>query len=155
MSFLMGHTMNTSYQDPVVIERVLAKTKYIAVVGHSPKPQRPSYQVARYMRQQGYIVYPVHPAAKEIDGQRCYAQLADIRGPIDVVNVFRRSEFLPSLVDKILTLETMSEVKCLWTQLDIYDETAALKAIDHGWHVVMNACLKIEWQHRGTKNTER
>jgi len=151
----MGHTMNTSYQDPVVIERVLAKTKYIAVVGHSPKPQRPSYQVARYMRQQGYIVYPVHPAAKEIDGQRCYAQLADIPGPIDVVNVFRRSEFLPSLVDEILTLETMSEVKCLWTQLDIYDETAALKAIDHGWHVVMNACLKIEWQHRGTKNTER
>ncbi|MEO0394715.1 MAG: CoA-binding protein [Cyanobacteria bacterium P01_A01_bin.137] len=144
--------MNTPYQDPVVIERVLAKTKYIAVVGHSPKPQRPSYQVARHMRQQGYIVYPVHPAAQEIDGQRCYAQLADIPGPIDVVNVFRRSEFLPSLVDEILTLETVSEVKCLWTQLDIYDETAAQKAIDHGWQVVMNACLKIEWQHRVAKN---
>ncbi|MEA5465245.1 CoA-binding protein [Leptothoe sp. PORK10 BA2] len=140
--------MNTSHQDPAVIERVLAKTKYIAVVGHSPKLQRPSYQVSRYMRQQGYIVYPVHPAAKEIDGQRCYACLADVPGPIDIVNVFRRSEFLPDLVDEILTLETMSEVKCLWTQLDIYDGTAAQKAMEHGWQVVMDACLKIEFQKR-------
>ena len=138
--------MNTSYQDPVVIERVLANTKYIAVVGHSPKPQRPSYQVAQYMRQQGYVVYPVHPAVKEIDGQPCYAQLADVPGPIDMVNVFRRSEFLPDLMEEILAIDTISEVKCLWTQLDIYDANVAQTAIDHGWQVVMNACLKIEWQ---------
>ena len=138
--------MNTSYQDPVVIERVLANTKYIAVVGHSPKPQRPSYQVAQYMRQQGYVVYPVHPAVKEIDGQPCYAQLADVPGPIDMVNVFRRSEFLPDLMEEMLALDTMSEVKCLWTQLGIYDATVAQTALDHGWQVVMNACLKIEWQ---------
>lgn len=143
--------MNTSHQDPAVIERVLTKTKYIAVVGHSPKPQRPSYQVSRYMRQQGYIVYPVHPAAKEIDGQRCYARLADVPGPIDMVNVFRRSEYLPDLLDEILSLETMSEVKCLWTQLDIYDGTVAQKAIDHGWQVVMDACLKIELQKQRAK----
>ena len=140
--------MNTSYQDPVVIERVLARTKYIAVVGHSPKPQRPSYQVARYMRQQGYVVYPVHPAAKEIDGQRCYARLAAVPGPIDMVNVFRRSEFLPALMEELLALTTLSEVKCLWTQLDIYDATVAQTAVDHGWQVVMNACLKIELQKR-------
>ncbi len=138
--------MNTSYQDPVVIERVLAKTKYIAVVGHSPKPQRPSYQVAHFMRQQGYIVYPVHPAVKEIDGQRCYPRLANVPGPIDMVNVFRRREALPELLNEILTLETMSPVKCLWTQLDIYDEIVAQKAIEAGWQVVMDACLKIEWQ---------
>ncbi|MGD1853900.1 MAG: CoA-binding protein [Leptolyngbyaceae cyanobacterium] len=138
--------MNTSYQAPVVIERVLANTKYIAVVGHSPKPQRPSYQVSRYMRQQGYIVYPVHPAAKEIDGQRCYARLADVPGPIDMVNVFRRSEFLPDLWEQMLALETMSDVRCLWTQLDIYDAAVAQKATDHGWQVVMDACLKIEFQ---------
>ncbi|MEM8614924.1 MAG: CoA-binding protein [Cyanobacteria bacterium P01_H01_bin.105] len=138
--------MNTLYQDPTTIEHVLAKTKYIAVVGHSPKPQRPSYQVARYMRQQGYIVYPVHPAVQEIDGQRCYARLADVPGPIDMVNVFRRSEFLPELMDEMITLETMSVVKCLWTQLGIYDAAVAQKASDHGWQVVMNACLKIEFQ---------
>lgn len=136
--------MNTSYQDPVVIERVLAKTKYIAVVGHSPKPQRPSYQVARYMRQQGYVVYPIHPAVKEIDGQRCYGRLVDVPGPIDMVNVFRRREVLSDLMDEILTLQTISEVKCLWTQLDIYDAAVAQKAVDHGWQVVMDACLKIE-----------
>ncbi|MEM7065302.1 MAG: CoA-binding protein [Cyanobacteria bacterium P01_B01_bin.77] len=136
--------MNT--QDPIVIERVLAKTKYIAVVGHSPKPQRPSYQVSSYMRQQGYTVYPVHPAVSEIDGQRCYAHLADVPGPIDMVNVFRRSEFLPGILDELLTLDTMSEVKCLWTQLDIYDAAVAKKAMDHGWQVVMDACLKIEFQ---------
>ncbi len=134
------------YQDPVVIKHVLAKTKYIAVVGHSPKPQRPSYQVARYMRQQGYIVYPVHPAANEIDGQRCYARLADVPSPIDMVNVFRRSEFLPDLLDEMLTLDTLSEVKCLWTQLGIYDAAVAQKAVGHGWRVVMDACLKIELQ---------
>ncbi|MEM9265741.1 MAG: CoA-binding protein [Cyanobacteria bacterium P01_F01_bin.13] len=138
--------MNTPYQDSAVIERVLAKTKYIAVVGHSPKPQRPSYQVARYMRQQGYIVYPVHPAAKEIDGQLCYPRLADVPGPIDMVNVFRRSEFLPDLLDELLILETMSAVKCLWTQLDIYDAAVAQKVIDHSWQVVMDACVKIEHQ---------
>lgn len=134
------------YQDPAVIRRVLAKTKYIAVVGHSPKPQRPSYQVARYMRQQGYIVYPVHPAANEIDGQRCYARLADVPGPIDIVNVFRQSEFLPDLLDEMLTLNNLSEVKCLWTQLGIYDAAVAQKATDHGWQVIMDACLKIELQ---------
>ena len=138
--------MTTPYQDPVVIERVLAKTKYIAVVGHSPKPQRPSYQIAHFMRQQGYIVYPVHPATQTINGHHVYARLADVPGPIDMVNVFRRSEFLPALVDEILQLTTMSDVKCLWTQLDIYDETVAQKAMEHGWQVVMNACLKIEYQ---------
>ncbi|NEQ48985.1 MAG: CoA-binding protein [Leptolyngbya sp. SIO3F4] len=138
--------MKIPYQDPALIERVLANTKYIAVVGHSPKPQRPSYQVSRYMRQLGYIVYPVHPAAKEIDGQRCYARLADVPGPIDIVNVFRRSEFLPSILEEILSLTTISDVKCLWTQLDIYNATIAQKAIDNGWQVIMDACLKIEFQ---------
>ncbi|MBE9070292.1 CoA-binding protein [Leptolyngbya cf. ectocarpi LEGE 11479] len=136
--------MNT--QNPAVIEHVLAKTKYIAVVGHSPKPQRPSYQVSSYMRQQGYTVYPVHPAASEIDGHRCYARLADVPDPIDMVNVFRRSEFLPGILDELLTLDTLSEVKCLWTQLGIYDAVVAQKAMDHGWQVVMDACLKIEFQ---------
>lgn len=146
--------MNTPYQDPAVIKYVLAKTKYIAVIGHSPKPQRPSYQVAHYMRQQGYVVYPVHPAVQSIDGQHCYPRFADVPGPIDMVNVFRRSEFLPDLMDELFTLDQsspgkMSEVKCLWTQLDIYDATVAQKALDQGWQVVMNACLKIELRKLG------
>ena len=136
--------MNTLYQDPAVIERVLASTKYIAVVGHSPKPQRPSYQVSHYMRQQGYVIYPVHPAVQEIDAQRCYARLADVPAPIDMVNVFRRSEFLPGILEEILTLNTASNVKCLWTQLGIYDASVAQQALDQGWQVVMDACLKIE-----------
>ncbi|MBX2862764.1 MAG: CoA-binding protein [Leptolyngbyaceae cyanobacterium MAG.088] len=138
--------MNPPYKDPTVIQHVLANTKYIAVVGHSPRPDRPSYQVSSYMRQRGYIAYPVHPIAKEIDGHRCYPRLADVPGPIDIVNVFRRSEVLPDLLDEILALETMSDVKCLWTQFDIYDATVAQTAIDHGWQVIMDACLKIEWQ---------
>ena len=138
--------MTSLYRDPAVIKRVLAKTKYIAVVGHSPKPQRPSYQVAQFMRQQGYTVYPVHPAAKEINGLPCYARLVDVPGPIDMVNVFRRSEFLPDLMGELLGLDTMSEVKCLWTQLDIYDAAVAQQAVDQGWQVVMNACLRVEYQ---------
>jgi len=75
------------------LKTLLTASKTIALVGHSPKPQRPSYQIAQYLRAAGYQVYPIHPAVKEIDGHQVYASLAELPGPVDIVNVFRRSEF--------------------------------------------------------------
>ncbi|MEM8805052.1 MAG: CoA-binding protein [Cyanobacteria bacterium P01_G01_bin.38] len=138
--------MQTSYRDPNIIRQALTQARHIAVVGHSHKPQRPSYQIGQFLRAQGYHVYPVNPTLKMIDGEPCYTSLQSVPVSIDIVNVFRRSEFLPGIVDDILALDSASPIKCLWTQLDIWDETAAQRAIDAGWHIVMDACIKIEHQ---------
>lgn len=118
--------------------------RHIAVVGHSPKPERPSYQVASYMARQGYIIYPVHPAVSTIAGRPCYRRLADIPAPVDMVNVFRRSEALPGIVEEILALPARSQPRCLWTQLHIYHREAGESAQAQGWQVVMNRCLMVE-----------
>jgi predicted CoA-binding protein len=142
---------NYAYQQPITIYNVLTQAKTIAVVGHSHKPQRPSYQIAQFLRQQGYAVYPVNPMLKEIDGNPCYTSLQEVPAMIDIVNVFRRSEFLADTVDEMLALPAtaISPVKCLWAQLDIWDKMAAQKACEAGWQVIMNACIKIEYQRYG------
>lgn len=138
--------MPQQYRDPDIIRNALTQARHIAIVGHSHKPQRPSYQIGQYLRTQGYHVYPVNPILKTIDGEPCYTSLQAVPAPIDIVNVFRRSEFLPGIVDDLLTLGSVSPIKCLWTQLDIWDEAAAQQAIEAGWQVVMDACIKIEHQ---------
>ena len=123
------------------LRRILTETKYIAVVGHSAKPIRPSYQIAQFLRRQGYQVYPVNPGLKKIEGRPCYASLQQAPQPIDIVNVFRRSEYLPEIVETAIAIRA----KTLWTQLDIVDQTAAQKAIDAGLNVIMDACIKLEY----------
>ena len=97
------------------IAHLLNQSRTIAVVGHSPKPERVSYQIAQYLRQAGYAVYPVNPGHDSIDGKPCYRSLAAVPVAIDLVNVFRRSEFLPGIVEEVIAIKA----KAVWAQLGI------------------------------------
>src|SRR3972149_2537973 len=81
------------------LKELLSSARVIAVVGHSDKPYRTSYEIAQYLRRVGYTVYPVNPTLDEIDGQKCYASLSEVPESIDIVDVFRRSEYLPGVVE--------------------------------------------------------
>jgi predicted CoA-binding protein len=126
--------------DDRAMREVLAKARVIAVVGHSDQPSRTSYQIAQYLRRAGYTVYPVNPTVREIDGQPSYPSLADVPEPIDIVDVFRRSEYLPEVVDEAITVGA----KAVWGQLGVLDEAARQKALDAGLDVAMDACIKVE-----------
>ncbi|MGB3512411.1 MAG: CoA-binding protein [Microcoleaceae cyanobacterium] len=120
---------------------ILINSQVIAVVGHSDKPDRASYQIAQFLRQVGYTVYPVNPVVKEIDGQPSYAGLQDIPEPVDIVNVFRRSEYLPEIVKAAIAIHA----KTIWTQLDVKDWQSANQALDAGLNVAMDVCIKVEY----------
>ena len=119
---------------------VLENAKVIAVVGHSDKPHRTSYRIAQYLRDAGYTVYPVNPTVSEIDGQPSYPSLADVPEPVDIVDVFRRSEYLPGVVDDAIAVGA----KAVWGQLGVYDAAAKQKAMDAGLDVAMDVCIKVE-----------
>lgn len=127
------------FENPGSEERCafLKRVKSIAVVGLSPDPTRPSYGVAKAMQGFGYTIVPVHPAAKTVLGAKAYPRLADIPGPVDLVNVFRRAEHVDDVVDECLILG----YKILWIQEDIINEPAALRARAGGMIVVMNRCI--------------
>ncbi|MGV0107527.1 CoA-binding protein [Nostoc sp. DSM 114167] len=128
-------------EDDNALREVLTQAKIIAVVGHSDKRERTSYQIAQFLRHKGYTVYAVNPQIKEIDGQPSYAALQELPEPVDIVNVFRRSEYLPEIVDEAISITA----KTVWTQLGIWHQPSAQKAIDAGLNVVMDACIKIEY----------
>jgi hypothetical protein len=128
-------------QDDNAMRDMLTNAKVIAVVGHSDKPERTSYQIAQFLRGVGYTVYPVNPMVSEIDGQPSYPSLKDVPEPVDIVNVFRRSEYLPEIVDEAIAVNA----KAVWAQLGVSDEPSAQKALDAGLNVVMNACIKVEY----------
>ena len=132
-------------ENDAAMREVLTQAKVIAVVGHSDKRDRTSYQIAQFLRQVGYTVYPVNPNIQEIDGQPCYASLQAVPEPIDIVNVFRRSEHLPAIVEDAIA----TQAKTIWTQLGITDNTAAQTALNAGLNLVMNACIKIEYLRLG------
>ena len=95
-------------EDDNAMRDVLINAKAIAVVGHSDKPGRTSYRIAQFLREAGYKVYPVNPLVSEIDGQPSYASLKDAPELVDIVNVFRRSEYLPEIVDEAITVNAKS-----------------------------------------------
>ncbi len=129
---------------------ILSQAKAIALVGHSPKPQRPSYQIAQYLRSVGYQVYPIHPAVKAIDGHRVYASLADLPGPVDIVNVFRRAEFLPGIVEEVIAKQASFgiaiQAPVVWAQLGVSHPEAAAIAATAQLHLVMDRCIRSEHQ---------
>jgi hypothetical protein len=129
-------------EDDNALREVLSQAKTIAVVGHSNKRNRTSYQIAQFLRQVGYTIYPVNPLVKEIDGQPSYISLKELPETIDIVNVFRRSEYLSEIVDEAISIRA----KTIWVQLGIWNEAAAQKALDARLNVVMDACIKIEYQ---------
>jgi len=126
------------------IADILRSVKTIALLGASHKPQRPSYRVMQFLLSHDeYEVVPVNPglSGTELLGQRVYGSLAEVPCPIDMVDVFRNASHLPSIVDDIIGLG----IDTLWTQLDVIDEEAALRAERHGVRVVMDRCPAIEW----------
>ena len=128
-------------EDDNALRKVLTQAKTIAVVGYSDKCHRTSYQIAQFLRQVGYKVYAVNPLIKEINGQPSYAALQELPEPVDIVNVFRRSEYLPKIVDEAIS----SNAKTVWAQLGIWNQSSAQKAIEAGLNIVMDACIKIEY----------
>ncbi len=119
---------------------LLESARVIAVVGMSDNPSRASYQIGRYLKRMGYTVYPVNPTLTEIEGDKVYATLADVPEPIDIVDVFRRPEFLSGVVDEALVVGA----KAVWAQLGISDEDAARKAAAAGVPIVMDRCIKVD-----------
>jgi len=131
------------YSDEFIID-VLQKTKVIALVGASANPARPSHGVMGFLLRRGYRVHPVNPglAGQMLQGQLVYAALADIPETIDMVDVFRRSETVPALVNEALAL--VSRPKYIWMQLGVIHAEAAARAEAAGIQVVMNRCPAIE-----------
>ena len=121
---------------------LLRRVKTIAVVGLSPNPTRPSYGVSQAMQGFGYAIVPVHPAAREVLGARAYPRLAAVPIPIDLVNVFRRAEFIDGIVDECLALG----LKNLWIQEGIINEPAAMRAVESGLMVVMDRCIYRDYR---------
>ncbi len=124
------------------IASVLKSTKSIAMVGASPNPTKFSYGVLRVLHEQGFKMYPVNPkpGLSEIRGIPVYSSLAEIDGPVDMVEVFRRSEALYGITQEAIDIGA----KILWSQIGVYDEKAAKLAEDAGLRVVMDRCVKIE-----------
>ncbi len=119
---------------------ILRNWKTIAVVGLSPKKFRPSYGVSEYMKSQGYRIIPVNPGHTEILGERCYRRLEDIPEPVEIVNIFRRSEEVAPVVDSAIQIGA----KAVWMQEGIEDEGSAQKARSAGLEVVMDRCILKE-----------
>jgi len=124
------------------LRALLRKARTVAVVGLSPKPERPSHGVARYLQRAGYRIVPVNPGHDEILGERSYRTLADAARDhaIDIVDVFRRSELAGAVVDEAIAIRP----KLVWLQLGVVDEAARARAEGAGIPIVMDRCLAID-----------
>ncbi len=128
------------------LKRILKSVKTIAVVGVSTNPVRPSYYVARYLGLKGYRVIPVNPASagETLFGQTVRASLSEIGEPVDMVDIFRRSEHVGPVVDE--ALDAFPGLKVIWMQIGVENAEAAAKAEARGVEVIQNRCPKIEYQ---------
>ncbi|MBI4041655.1 MAG: CoA-binding protein [Deltaproteobacteria bacterium] len=124
------------------IKDILTQSKIIAVVGLSTDPDRPSYEVAAFMQEKGYRIVPVRPGGEEILGQKSYASLKDIPFEIDIVDIFRKPEHIPAVVDEAIA----KKAKVVWMQLGLSHEAARKKAEGAGLQVVEDRCLVIEYR---------
>ncbi len=128
--------------DPIT--KILRESRTIAVVGLSSNPMRPSHGVSEYLQSAGYRVIPVNPNETEVLGERCYAWLEDVPEKIDIVDIFRRAEFVPQVVESAIRVGA----KVVWMQLGIENEEAAEKARAAGLAVIEDACILIEHKTR-------
>ncbi|HAQ08299.1 MAG TPA: CoA-binding protein [Bacillus bacterium] len=127
------------------IGEILKKAKRIAVVGLSDNPERTSYMVSKAMQSAGYEIIPVNPTVDEVLGVHAVKTLKDIRGHVDIVNVFRRSEYLPEVAKEFAEMDA----DVFWAQLGIENEEAYNFLKEKGYTVIMNRCIKVE--HAMTK----
>jgi predicted CoA-binding protein len=122
---------------PDEVRAILKSSRRIAVVGHSDDPARDSYRVGRYLAAHGYEVFPVNPGARSTPGLTFYPDLASVPGPLDVVDIFRRVEFIPAIVDEAIRLGA----RVVWMQDGLAHNAAAEKARAAGLQVVMSRCM--------------
>ena len=128
------------FSDPAVAKKILESYKTFAIVGCSANPSRASNSVANFLMSQGYEVFPVNPNEQQCFGKDCYPDLKSIPVPVDVVDIFRRSEFVAPHVDEAIEVGA----KAIWMQLDVIDVASAEKASAAGLDVVMNRCPAID-----------
>lgn len=128
------------YQDPVVIAEIIRSAQVIAVVGLSPRPERPSHDVAAYMQAHGYRIVPVNPRANEILGETCYPSLSDIPFAVDIVDVFRQPSAVPQIAEEAVKIGA----KTLWLQLGVISMEGAAIAKRGSLKVIMDRCLKVD-----------
>ena len=122
------------------IEEILKSATTIAVVGLSDKPERDSYRVASYLKENGYRIIPVNPAREEILGEKCYPDLTSVPEKIDIVDIFRSIDAIPGVVDEAIRVGA----KTVWMQLGLSHRESAEKAREAGLRVVQARCIKIE-----------
>ncbi len=134
----------SAFENPpdMTIREILATPRTVAVVGCSPDPDRDSHRIAALLKAKGHRVIPVNPSCQEILGERCFASVRDIPEPVEMVDVFRRPEFVDQIADEAIAVGA----KVLWLQLDVINEPAARKAQDAGLTVVMDRCPAIEYR---------
>lgn len=128
-----------SNPDEDEIARLLRESRTIAVVGCSPKPERTSHQIAAFLIEQGYEVFPVHPKAEEILGRKVYPSLSDIPEPVDIVDVFRKPEATPPIAEQAVQIGA----KALWLQQGIVNEDAWRIATGAGLMCIMDRCIAV------------
>lgn len=133
--------------DPARVGEILRTARRIAVVGLSPKPERPSHGVAAYLQRAGYTIIPVRPTGSVILGEPVQPSLvaAAAAGPIDIVNIFRRPEYVAALMDDVLAVRP----RLVWMQLGIRDDAAARRLEAEGIAVVMDRCLAVDHHSLG------
>jgi predicted CoA-binding protein len=125
---------------PEKIRQILLDAKKIAVLGLSPKEERPSNMVARYLLKHGYSITPVNPGQKEILGEKCYSSIMAIPHDVDVADLFLSTERVPDAVDQAIK----KGIKVIWMQLGVFHREACEKAVKAGATVVIDRCIKIE-----------
>lgn len=124
------------------IADILRSYKKIAVVGISSNPVRPSHYVSQFMKDKGFQIFPVNPGLDEVLGEKCYPSLSEIPDDIEVVDIFRRAEYVDEIIDEAIK----AGAKVIWMQEGIINEQAAQKAIEAGLQVVMDRCIKTEYR---------
>ncbi len=139
-----ARVMAESWQDRASVDFMLDECETWAVVGLSGDPTRTAYEIAAVLQSRGKRIVPVHPSAPVVLGEQGYADLASIPFPIDVVDVFRRSEAAGQFVDEAITIGA----KGVWLQLGVVDEAAFARAHEAGVPMVMDTCPAIEWRKR-------
>jgi predicted CoA-binding protein len=127
------------------IAEILRSARTIAVVGLSSKRYRPSHGVSEYLQRAGYRIVPVNPEETEVLGEKSYPDLESVPGPIDIVDIFRRSEFVPDIVEAAIR----KGAKAVWMQEDVIHEAAGRRAAEAGLDVVMDRCILKDHRRLG------
>ncbi|MQF64896.1 CoA-binding protein [SAR202 cluster bacterium AC-409-J13_OGT_754m] len=124
----------------ILVEEILRSNSVIAIVGISPDENRESHIVGKYLQTWGYKIVPINPKSEVVLGEHCYPTLESCPIQIDIVNIFRRNEFVPPIVDSAIKIKA----NVIWMQLGVFDETSSKKAIENGLAVVMDKCIARE-----------